>query len=59
MGVIAGGLFLLYGVANLINTAASGAYLAQDTIVYVVTCIIGLVFFLLAIKTLRRLIPKQ
>jgi len=59
MGVIAGGLFLLYGVANLINPAAPEAYLAQDTIVYVVTCIIGLVFFLLAIKTLRRLIPKQ
>jgi len=59
MGIIGGGLFLLFGVANLINPATPEPYLTQDTIVYVVTCIIGLVFFLLAIKTLRSLIPKQ
>jgi len=45
LGVIAGGFFLLFGVANLINPASLETYLTMDTIVYIVTCIIGLVFF--------------
>jgi len=59
MGVLGGGFFLLFGVDNLINPGIPGPYLTQNTIVSVVTCIIGLVFFLLAIKTLRGLLSKQ
>ncbi|PCI00985.1 MAG: hypothetical protein COB81_07970 [Flavobacteriaceae bacterium] len=59
MGVIGGGLFLLYGVANLLSPNVPEAYLTQNTIVCVVTCAIGLVFTLLAIKTFNRLLSQK
>jgi len=59
MGVIGGVFFLLFGVANLINPSIPEAYVTQNTIVHLVTCFIGLVFFLLAIKTLRGLLSKH
>jgi len=45
MGVIGGGLFLLLGIANLINPEVPEAYLTQNTITCLAACFIGLVFF--------------
>ena len=59
MGVIGGGIFLLFGVANLINPDVPEAYLTQNTIVCLVACSIGLVFILLAITTLRGLLSEK
>jgi len=59
MGVLGGGLFLLFGVANLLYPDVPEAYLTQNTIICLVVSFIGLVFILQAIKTYRKLLSPK
>ncbi len=43
----------LFGIANFIYPEVSDEFLFQNTVVCIVLCCIGLVFFLLAIASLR------
>ena len=53
------GLFLLFGIANLINPDVPQEYLLQNTIVCIVACGIGVSFLLLAIASLRGILYKK
>jgi len=53
------GLFLLFGIANLINPDVPHEYLLQNTIVCIVVCGIGVSLLLLAIASLRGILYKK
>lgn len=58
-GLFVSGFFLLFGIANLIYPDVSDEYLTANTIVCLVFCSIGVIFFLIAIATLRGSLSKK
>jgi len=50
IGLLAGGLLLLFGVANLINPDVSDAYLKQNTKVCLMVCSLGVGFLVVWLK---------
>ncbi|HUW93525.1 MAG TPA: hypothetical protein VMV74_10190 [Bacteroidales bacterium] len=58
-GLLVGGLFLLFGVANLIYPDVPDDYLTRNTIVCLGVCAVGLIPLLVAIATFRGIIHKN
>lgn len=53
------GLFLIFGITNLINPDVPQEFLNQNTIVCIVYCGIGLLFLLFAIAAFRGVIYSK
>ena len=58
-GLIIGGFFLLFGVANLINPDVPDAYLKQNTRICLLFTVISLVPLLAVIAAIRGIINRK
>ena len=58
ISLLLAGFLLLFGVANLIHPDVPPAYHAQNTLVCIGVCALGLVLLVIAVVNIRRLLRQ-